>query len=165
MKRTGLIAVLGLSLVALVAPAVSAHGGHDGHGDRGGHHGDHSSLQAFASNAEVGGTMVISAAVGGHHRTMERFGHGRGRGECGDIVVSAVVNFQSGHVTVDLPAVQDGTNVSRHFFQASVGVPGEEPTGDITVDVTATCGDRSAMVTVPATITEGSLQPPPDQET
>jgi len=162
MKRTGLIAVLGLSLVALVAPAVSAHGGHDGHGGPGGHHGDHSSLRAFASNAEVGGTMVISAAVGGHHRTMARFGHDRG--SCGDIVVSAVVNFQSGAVTVGLPAVQDGTNVSRHFFQGSVGVPGEEPTGDITVDVTATCGALSATVSVPATITEGA-PPPPQQET
>ena len=160
MKRTGLIAVLGLSLVALVAPAVSAHGGHDGHGGRDGHHGDHSSLRAFASNAEVGGTMVISAAVGGHHRTMARFGHHRS--ECGDIVVSAVVNFGL-PVTVDLPAVQDGVNVSRHFFQGSVGVPGEQPTGEITVDVTATCGDRSATVTVPATITEAT-SPPPDQE-
>ena len=147
MKRTGLIAVLGLSLVALIAPGVSAHrdgpGGPGGHGD---HHGrDHQPFRAYATDGDVGGSMDIFALVGGR------------RSACAtDVTVSAVVNFQSGAVTVALPAVQRGEHDSRHLFEGSAPVAGEEPIGPVTIDVTASCGDLSATVTVMASVTEPS---------
>jgi hypothetical protein len=107
--------------------------------------------------------MTIYAAVGGHVPDLARFGHHRSHCDT-DVTVGAVVNFLSGPVAVELPAVQRGDHVSRHFFEGSVPVAGEELTGPITVDVTASCGDRSAMVTVAATITEGSAPPPPQQD-
>jgi hypothetical protein len=156
MKRTGLMAVLGLSLVALVAPAVSAHGGPGDHQGRG-----HGPLRAFATDTAQGGTMTIYAAVGGHrlgalHPSFEP----RPRCET-DVVVGAVVHFVSGDVAVALPAVQHENHASRHFFQGTVLVGGTEATGPVAVDVTATCGDLSAMVTVSANITVGSAPPPP----
>ena len=158
MRRIGIIAVLSLSLVALAAPGVSAFGDH--HGDRGHRHGHHG-LHAWAGQGEQGGTLEIRARVGGHRGHHEHgFRVAAPQFGC-DLAVSAVVHFAvAGDVATDLTPLWDGSRL----FGGSVAVASDEAVGPVAVDVTATCGNRSAMVTVMGEVVAASdpePEPPP----
>lgn len=143
MRRIGIVAVLGLSLVTLVAPGVSARRGGPGDGGRG-RGGAALPLRAWAGSADQGGTLRIAASVRGRRHTCAT-----------TLTVSAVLQFATGDVSTDLAPRRHRSRT----FQGSVPVAMDETPGPVNVDVTATCGDLSATVTVVGEVT-GVTQPP-----